>query len=64
MLRARIILPDGARECHAWLAVRRVYSELFLSPLDDPWYGLSRPDVFSAIKDDGHIDVVTRNSRD
>ena len=42
--------------------VRRVYSELFLSPLDDPWYGLSRPDVFSAIKNDGRIDAVTQNA--
>ncbi len=30
--------------------VSRFYSELFLSPFDDPWYGLSRPDVYSAIK--------------
>ncbi|MBI3861016.1 MAG: hypothetical protein HY290_03890 [Planctomycetia bacterium] len=44
--------------------VRRVYSELFLSPLDDPWYGLSRPDVFSAIKNDGHLDAVTQNTGD
>jgi hypothetical protein len=58
---------------HKWLAsertllereplVSRVYSELFLSPLDDPWYGLSRPDVFSAIKNDGRIDAATQNS--
>jgi hypothetical protein len=33
--------------------VGRVYAELFLSPLNDPWYGLSRPDVFSAIENDG-----------
>jgi hypothetical protein len=42
--------------------VSRVYSELFLSPLDDPWYGLSRPDVYSAIKNDGRIDAVAQNS--
>jgi hypothetical protein len=44
--------------------VARVYSELFLSPLDDPWYGLSRPDVFSAIKNDGRIQTVAQNSGD
>lgn len=44
--------------------VSRVYSELFLSPLDDPWYGLSRPDVYSAIKNDGRIDAVTQNTGD
>ncbi|HEY3968378.1 MAG TPA: hypothetical protein VGM05_27685 [Planctomycetaceae bacterium] len=42
--------------------VRRIYSDLFLSPVDDPWYGLSRPDVFSAIKNDGRIDAVTQNA--
>ena len=42
--------------------VSRVYSELFLSPLDDPWYGLSRPDVYSAIKNDGRINAVAHNS--
>ena len=58
---------------HNWFAVEqpvpqreqlvsRVYSELFLSPLNDPWYGLSQPDVFSAIENDGRIDAVTQNS--
>lgn len=42
--------------------VARVYSELFLSPLDDPWYGLSRPDVYSAITNDGRIEAVTGKS--
>ena len=42
--------------------VGRVYSELFLSPLNDPWYGLSNPDVYSAIKNDGRINVVTQNA--
>jgi hypothetical protein len=42
--------------------VGRVYSELFLSPLDDPWYGLSRPDTYSAITNDGRIDAVTQNA--
>ncbi len=42
--------------------VSRIYSELFLSPLDDPWYGLSRPDVYSAITNDGRIDAVAQNS--
>lgn len=58
---------------HSWFAtepaapardavVSRVYAELFLSPLDDPWYGLSRPDVYSAIKNDGRINAVAQNS--
>lgn len=42
--------------------VDRVYSELFLSPLNDPWYGLSQPDVYSAVRNDGRIDAVTQNS--
>lgn len=42
--------------------VARVYSELFLSPLNDPWYGLSQPDVFSALKNDGRNNAVTQNS--
>lgn len=44
--------------------VKRVYSQLFLSPVDDPWYGLSKPDVYSAVKNDGRIDVVTQDTRD
>ncbi len=32
-----------------------------ISPLDDPWYGLSRPDVYSAIKNDGRMDAVAQN---
>ncbi len=58
---------------HTWFApnhaapnpealVSRVYSELFLSPLDDPWFGLSRPDVYSAIKNDGRIHTVAQTS--
>ena len=27
----------------------RVYAELFLTPLDDPWMGLDVPDVFSGL---------------
>jgi hypothetical protein len=42
--------------------VKRTYAELFLSPLDDPWFGLSKPDIFSAIKNDGRIDAVTQNT--
>ncbi|MDB5389542.1 MAG: hypothetical protein JWM11_5188 [Planctomycetaceae bacterium] len=45
------------------LLVARVYSELFLSPLNDPWYGLSKPDTYSAIKADGRIDAVSQNTR-
>jgi hypothetical protein len=42
--------------------VSRIYSELFLSPLDDPWYGLSQPDVFSALKNNGQIGTVSQNT--
>ena len=42
--------------------VERIYSELFLSPLNDPWYGLSQPDVYSAVRNDGRIHAVTQNS--
>jgi hypothetical protein len=45
------------------LLVTRVYSELFLSPLNDPWYGLSKPDRYSAVDADGRIDAVTQNTR-
>lgn len=38
----------------------RIYNELFLSPLNDPWYGLSKPDVYSAVENDGrHNAVIT-----
>jgi hypothetical protein len=58
---------------HTWFAaeqpvperdqiVARVYSELFLSPLNDPWYGLSRPDAYSAISNDGRVHAVTQNA--
>lgn len=63
-------------EIHRWLTGSRavltgdqlvplVYAELFLSPLDDPWYGLSRPDVYSALKNDGRVhDTIPQNSGD
>ena len=57
------------RQIHQWLAsgwfpgrdvlVGRIYDELFLSPLNDPWYGLSKPDVYSAVENDGRQNVVT-----
>ena len=57
------------RQIHQWLAngpmtasdvlVTRIYDELFLSPLNDPWYGLSKPDVYSAVENDGRQNVVT-----
>ncbi len=57
------------RQIHQWMAkvrfpdhdvlVARVYDELFLSPLNDPWYGLSKPDVYSAVENDGRQNVVT-----
>lgn len=42
--------------------VNRVYANLFLSPLDDPWYGLSQPDVFSAIRNNGQIGTVSQST--
>jgi hypothetical protein len=42
--------------------VSRVYADLFLSPLNDPWYGLSQPDVFSAIQNNGQIGTVSQNT--
>ena len=59
------------RQLHEWFQtpqldserlVQRIYSELFLSPLDDPWYGLSRPDRYSALKDDGRLPTVSQNT--
>ena len=63
------------RQIHRWLAdagatnrdqlVARIYSELFLSDLNDPWYGLSKPDVYSAVENDGRHNAVstTQNAR-
>ena len=31
----------------------RVYAELFLSPLDDPWLGLVPPDAYVALEGEG-----------
>ena len=56
---------DLHRRLHGWFAAgevdvhdldalnRRVYEELFLMPLDDPWLGLSPEDVYSAIDGGG-----------
>jgi hypothetical protein len=35
-----------------------VYAELFLTPSSDPWLGLARPDVYSALDNDGRIESV------
>ncbi len=59
------------RQIHRWFAdgkmqkqdvsalTARIYGELFLSPLNDPWYGLSKPDVYSAVENDGRQNVIT-----
>lgn len=59
------------RQIHQWFAdgqaqkqnvsalTARIYNELFLSPLNDPWYGLSKPDVYSAVENDGRQNVIT-----
>lgn len=43
--------------------VTYVYASIFLSPLDDPWYGLSQPDVYAALPQNGRHDAVTQNAR-
>lgn len=35
-----------------------VYSEIFQTPLTDPWLGLSSPDVFTAVEEDGRVGAV------
>ncbi len=64
------------RQIHQWLQeagvtdrdmlVSRIYDKIFLSPLNDPWYGLSKPDVYSAVENDGRHNAVstTQNARD
>ncbi len=53
------------RKVHRWLAESpqpelaqfngRVYAELFLMPLNDPWLGLAAPGVYSALPGDGVV---------
>ena len=35
--------------------MKRVYSELFLTPKSDPWLGLVPPGVYSGIENDGIV---------
>jgi hypothetical protein len=60
------------RTIHDWLAHgkaanslaafnERVYAELFLSPLSDPWLGLAPSDAYSAL-DDGGVTLATRQA--
>jgi len=37
----------------------RVYAELFLTPSNDPWLGLTSKDTFSALENDGRKTAVT-----
>lgn len=39
-----------------------VYRELFLMPSDDPWLGLARPDVYSALTSGGLIDKRSKST--
>jgi hypothetical protein len=42
-----------------------VYATLFLTPSSDPWLGLARPDVYTALENDGRIEatpIVARRS--
>ena len=59
------------RTIHQWLAEtttngaaqdvstfnERVYAELFLTPLDDPWMGLAPADAYAALDGGGLIDA-------
>ncbi len=58
-------------QLHAWLAGgnasaslgqlnERVYSELFLAPLSDPWLGLAPAGAYSALRDDGRHGTVAQ----
>ena len=40
---------------------RRVYADLFLTPLDDPWMGLAPRDAYAAIDNGGLIDECLGN---
>ncbi len=58
---------DLHRRLHGWFAHgevdvhdldalnRRVYAELFLMPLDDPWLGLSPQDAYAALDGEGKL---------
>ncbi|MEM9419111.1 MAG: hypothetical protein AAGA25_08710 [Planctomycetota bacterium] len=39
---------------------RYVYAELFLAPIDDPWYGLNPPDAYSALDGRGEWGEMNR----
>ncbi|MEM9789555.1 MAG: hypothetical protein AAF842_04015 [Planctomycetota bacterium] len=55
------------RRLHGWYAdrevdpadidglVRRIYDELFLAPIDDPWHGLTPDDAYAALDDGGRM---------
>lgn len=43
--------------------VEYVYSQIFMSPLDDEWYGLSQPDIYAALPNNGRVNAVTQNPR-
>ena len=51
-------------QIHQWMLMgnsdfdtlnQRVYSELFMTPKNDPWLGLNPQDAFAAIEKDGVI---------
>ena len=58
---------DLHRRLHGWYArgevdpedvdalVYRIYDELFLSPLDDPWHGLTPDDAYTALDAGGRV---------
>jgi hypothetical protein len=51
---------DGfAPACDLGAADARIYADLFLSPLDDPWLGLAPAAVYTALPERGTIDANT-----
>lgn len=63
---------DFHRRVHRWFIQRevsdvesldrRVYDELFLMPLDDPWLGLAPRATYSALENDGLISAPSASS--
>lgn len=46
-------LLDGVDGVIEW-----IYAEIFETPSSDPWLGLSSPDIFTAVEDDGRVGSV------
>ncbi len=55
--RARQWLAEAARPVDLDDFNTRVYAELFLSPLNDPWMGLVPADAYAALQNEGLLDA-------